>query len=174
MIKILIGPRSVGKTTVGLELAKHLNEDYYDFDEYVDRELKSIDSHIERYGVQSYRENETKLLPSFLSILSKSCVLSLGGGTIASQFQEYNKRNEDVLSGVGIIIYLSPGDEVDSALEILHQRESSRGGDKSFDETKKLFPLRKPQYEKLADLTVFVKEFSPEEIVEHIVAGLNN
>jgi len=160
----LIGQRSVGKTTVGKILAKKLHVKYFDFDKYVENKLNGIDSHIKKYGVDSYRKEEAEILVKFLSKLPKQFVISVGGGTFASQLRKISKENVKKLKKKSKIVYLSA-----KSIKILHQREKKRKGNKPFSETKKLFELRKPVYEKIYDMKVAVKNKTPKKIAEEII-----
>jgi shikimate kinase len=166
---IFIGPRSIGKSTVGKALAQKLNLEYFDFDEYVEKKIKGINQHIKNNSVESYRTEEEKILKQFVSELPEQFVVSVGGGTVASQFKEISERNVDVLKRFGKIVYLSPSENINEATEILHEREQKRKGDKDYSETLKLFELRKPVYEKVFDLKFEVKNKSPSEIVNDIL-----
>ncbi len=172
MIKIIIGPRSIGKTTIGIALSKKLNESYFDFDEFVEEKLNGINNHIKENSIESYRLEETKILNEFLKNLPNNCILSLGGGTIASQFEIFNKENVKSLRNIGRIIYLSPSESTDEAIKILHEREIKRKGNKTFEETKKLFPLRKPVYTKIADINLVIERNPVDQIVEELVRKL--
>ena len=163
---IIIGPRSIGKSTIGKALSKKLNIEYFDFDTYVEKELNGIDRHIKEDGVESYRTEEEKILKQFVSELPKSCVISVGGGTIASQFNNLSIRNSSLLKSVGNIIYLSPSENKEEATKILFEREQKRAGDKTYSETLKLFEIRKPIYEKISNLKIEVKNKSISEIIE--------
>ena len=137
----LIGSRSVGKTTVGKILAKKLRIKYFDFDEYVENKLSGIDLHIKKYGADSYRKEEAKIIVKFLSELPKQFVISVGGGTVASQLKRISQENVRKLKKKSKIVYLAA-----KSVKILHQREKKRKGNKPFSETKKLFELRRPVY----------------------------
>ncbi len=125
---ILIGPRSVGKSTIGKGLAKKLKVKYFDFDEFVEDKLDGIDKHIKKLGIESYRKQESKLLKESLSHLPNDVIISLGGGTIASQFPKLNKENIDEIKKRGKIIYLSPSNNKKEAIKILFKNERSRKG----------------------------------------------
>jgi len=163
---VFIGPRSIGKSTVGKVLAKKLEIKYFDFDRYVEKKLNGINHHIEKNSVESYRVEEEKILKQFVSELPKSCVISVGGGTIASQFNNLSIRNSSLLKSVGNIIYLSPSENKEEATKILFEREQKRAGDKTYSETLKLFEIRKPIYEKISNLKIEVKNKSISEIIE--------
>ncbi|MBW2985402.1 hypothetical protein KY313_01990 [Candidatus Woesearchaeota archaeon] len=166
MIIIFIGPRSIGKSTIGKALSKKLKVKYFDFDTYVEKELKGIDEHIEKKSVESYRVEEEKILKQFVVDIPKECILSVGGGTIASQFDEISKSNSKLLKATGKIIYLSPFENKEKAIKMLFEREQKRAGDKTYSETIKLFELRKPIYEEIFDLKIEVNDKSIAEIVE--------
>jgi len=171
---IIIGPRSVGKTTVGNLLARKLKMKYFDFDEIIEKKLKGIDKHVEKYGADSYRYKERKILKGFLSKLPKKFVVSVGGGTIASQLKYMSKKNTKDLKKKGKIIYLSPSKTKKQALNILYKNEKKRMGDKDHKETKKLFELRKPIYEKIYDIKIITNGKSSRKIVDEIKKRLTN
>ena len=108
---IFIGPRSIGKSTVGKSLAQKLNLEYFDFDEYVELKLNGIEQYIGNNSIESYRIEEKKILKQFVSELPGKCVVSVGGGTVASQFKKISERNVQILKKVGKIIYLSPPED---------------------------------------------------------------
>lgn len=166
---ILIGPRSVGKSTIGKSLAKKLKIEYFDFDEFVEKELDGIDRHIKKSGIEPYRKQESKLLKKFLSNLPNEAIISLGGGTIASQFPKLNKENINEIKKRGEIIYLSPSNNKKEAIKILFKNETSRKGNKTLEDIKRLFELRKLVYEKLSKIRVITKNKKPNQIVKEIV-----
>jgi len=170
---IFIGPRSIGKSTVGKVLAQKLNFKYFDFDEYVELKINGIDQHIKNNSVESYRIEEEKILKQFILELPKKCVVSVGGGTVASQFQDISLRNAKILKSVGTIIYLSPSEDKEAATKILLEREQKRKDDKDHSETIKLFEIRKSVYEKIFDIKIEVKNKSPSEIVEDIILNVS-
>lgn len=172
MIKIIIGPRSIGKTTIGIALSKKLNESYFDFDKFVEEKLNGINNHIKENSIESYRLEETIVLIEFLKNLPNNCIISLGGGTIASQFESFNKKNIELLYDVGTIIYLSPSESFDESIKILHEREIKREGSKTLNEIKELFPLRKSIYEKIANINLMVERKPKDQVVKELIKKL--
>jgi len=169
---IIIGPRSVGKTTIGGILANSLDLKYLDFDEFVDKELNGIDNYIDKYGVDSYRKNEEKILKKFIDKLDTRCVFSLGGGTIASQLQDISKRNSVLVKKNGKIIYLTPNIDDEKSIKKLYSNEIKRKGNKSLDDVRKLYFLRKPIYENLYDIKILTGRKSAKVISDEIVSAL--
>lgn len=80
MLIYLIGYMGCGKTTLGPRLARLLNYDWLDLDQYI--ELKyhiSIPGIFEKYGEKNFRSIEKKALHDTFDL--KNTVISTGGGT---------------------------------------------------------------------------------------------
>ncbi len=169
---ILFGPRSIGKTTVGKILAKKLKINYLDLDEFVEGKLGNIKKYSEKFGVESYRIAESEMLKEFCSNLPQECVFSIGGGTVASQFERLNKKNTSILKHCGELIYLAPPGGEEKAAKIIFSREKKRFGDKDYLETLKLLKLRKLSYEKIFDVKIEVHDKSPGKIAKEVLAKI--
>lgn len=98
----LIGLPGSGKTTVGRELSKKLNLNFYDIDALVEKEsLMFIDDLVEQYGIEKFRELENKVLKE-LNV--DKGIISCGGGIVE------NRDNKNYMDG--IVIYLDVNNEV--------------------------------------------------------------
>lgn len=96
---VLVGMPSSGKTTIGKEIAKKLNRPFYDVDEvFVNKHHMEIKEYFAKYGEQSFRVEETKIIKE-LGLL-QSVVIATGGGSVL--------KNENVraLKGNGKLIFL--------------------------------------------------------------------
>ncbi|MEN3324792.1 shikimate kinase [Mariniflexile soesokkakense] len=81
MILILIGYMASGKSTLGRILAKKLNYEFLDLDDYIETNEKSTISDIFKTDGEIYfRKKETHYLRELLES-KNNLVLSLGGGT---------------------------------------------------------------------------------------------
>ena len=91
-IVTLVGPRSVGKSSIGKIMAKSLGWNYINLDEYIDQVLKKnggIGGFTKKYGWGTYMKFLHKELKKLLSSFkNKKVVLDCGGGTISSEFPE--------------------------------------------------------------------------------------
>ncbi|MBT5023095.1 hypothetical protein HOK51_08105 [Candidatus Woesearchaeota archaeon] len=170
---ILIGPRSIGKTTIGKKLAERLNLKCYDFDSIVEEKLGNLDEYLSQFGADKYREEEHEILVEFLKSMSNKFVMSVGGGTVASQLKDVSSKNVDLLKTIGKLIYLCGSENDSRAIDILRQREESRGGNQSEEETLKLYKLRTPIYENIFDVKIIIETKKPDEIVEEIITEIN-
>lgn len=89
----------VGKTTIGKRLARRLNLEYCDLDEYIVKsENQSINELFAERGEQGFRELEREAL---VKITDSKIVISTGGG--APCFFD----NLDIMLKNGIVVWLS-------------------------------------------------------------------
>ncbi|MFY8107689.1 MAG: shikimate kinase [Bacteroidia bacterium] len=88
-----------GKTTLGKKLAKELNFDWIDSDNYIENaEGKSVSELFEKHGEEYFRKLEKKSLEEFLNL--NKVLISCGGG-----FPVFNQNNKTMLEN-GFCIYL--------------------------------------------------------------------
>ncbi|MFP4846368.1 shikimate kinase [Winogradskyella sp. PE311] len=81
MIVVLMGYMGSGKSTIGKELAKILNYEFIDLDQYIeDEELNLVSDIFSAKGEIYFRKQETKYLKKIINS-SDDMVLALGGGT---------------------------------------------------------------------------------------------
>lgn len=81
MIVVLIGYMASGKSTIGRILAKKLNYDFLDLDDYIEeKENAPISTIFQLHGEIAFRKLETHCLNELLSH-TNNIVLSVGGGT---------------------------------------------------------------------------------------------
>ena len=95
---ILVGMPGCGKTTIGQMIAKRLDYDFCDLDEYiVEKENMSIDKMFEK-GEDYFRDIESSGVRDIIKM--KETVISTGGGVI--------KRHEniEILQKNGFIIFI--------------------------------------------------------------------
>ena len=102
---ILLGYMGAGKTTVGRELAKHLNLMFYDLDWYIENRFKKKVSQIfAEEGEEGFRKKERNMLHEVAEF--EDVVISLGGG--AACFFD----NMDYINQQGETIYLKGTPEI--------------------------------------------------------------
>ena len=139
----LIGMPGCGKTTVGKKLADHLGYEFKDLDLMIEEDSLMVISDIfERYGEETFRNQETKILSE---ITGDNLVISTGGGIIK------RKSNKDHMKGIVIYIKVSLEE-----LERRLQNDSSRPllQDNTLED---LYLERKELYEEFADFTIHNK-----------------
>jgi len=151
-------------------VAAHLQQDFVDLDHKVLQKLgaTSVSKTFHDIGEAAWREAERVELTSLLAA-TKSCVLSLGGGTpmapgVADLLQTAKARNEI------FIALLDPGET-----ELVNRLRNNRGdrpllnaakasGDTAADaaaEVRSLFESRMPLYRSLANVIVDTNKSEP-------------
>jgi shikimate kinase len=103
-IVYLTGFMASGKSTIGPILANTLGWSFIDLDKFIEqKEGKSIKVIFEENGEDYFREIETQALKDTCEL--ENYIISLGGGTIASQ------TNLDIIKSSGYLIYLESSAE---------------------------------------------------------------
>lgn len=141
---VLIGMPSCGKTTVGRQIAKELNREFYDSDEYLVNKLgRSTNDIFEKDSEEYFRDIEEKVIKE-LSMKS-GVVIATGGGVILKE------ENMNRLAGNGYICF------IDRDISLLTPTLSRPTAD-SKEKIKKLYETRYPLYLKYADRVFETKE----------------
>lgn len=140
---ILIGMPGCGKTEIGKMLAKSLNRDFVDMDEYIEKTLNKTVSQIFENGEQYFRNLESKA--AYKLSEKVNLVISTGGGVI--------KRIDNIknLSKNGIIIFIDrPVDNIASDADIQKRPLLKDDVSKLYE----LFDMRYEIYKKCCDFQV--------------------
>ena len=156
---VLIGMPGVGKSTIGVLLAKRLNYAFLDTDIYIQtREGKSLQQIIQASGAAGFCDIEERYI---LSVNVSAHVIAPGGSVV------YRQKAMDHLRSDGIIIHL------DLALKQLKKRLDdidARGVVIAPDQIlEDLFAERHPLYLKYADVTVVTDGLTPDQVVNKII-----
>lgn len=96
---ILIGMPGCGKTTIGKVLARELNYNFYDMDDYIEETSNISIKEIFNRSEDEFRKLETEACKELA--LKKRCVISTGGGVVKRDI------NMDILKEVGVIIFIN-------------------------------------------------------------------
>lgn len=162
--RILIGMPGVGKSTVGVILAKILGYHFVDSDLVIQQqEQRLLKEIIEQDGIDGFLaiENQTN---AGLDV-SKSIIATGGSAVYGQEAMEHFKE-------IGQVIYLRV------AFEQLEKRLGNiknRGVVIRKGQTlRELYEERVPLYEKYADIIIDEDGQNPEETIEAILKALNN
>lgn len=176
-IVTLVGPRSVGKSSIGKIMAKSLGWILIDLDEYMNKVLEKdggIGGFTKKFGWDKYMKILHKELKILLSSLKdKKVVLDCGGGTISSEFPE-SELNAHLLKRHSKIVLILPHEEEEGGLQILLEREknrphfSGRSHKELEEKTRKDYFERVPGMKKFAHEIIHTNEKPPREIAKII------
>jgi len=159
---VLIGMPGVGKSTVGVLLAKATSRDFLDTDVYVQaQEGRSLQEIIDREGTEAFCRLEERHV---LSLTCRSCVIATGGSVV------YHAAAMQHLASQGIIIHLHLDlPALETRLTNLHSRGVVMAPGQTLGQ---LFTERQPLYQKYAHHTIPCGAQTHEEIVGEIARRL--
>lgn len=152
----------VGKSTVGVVLAKVLGYQFVDADLVIqEQEGKLLREIIAEVGTEGFIEVENRVNAS---LMVRHSVIATGGSVV------YGAEAMEHLSQIGTVVYLS------LPFEILNKRlHDIKGRGVALREgqtLRDLFEERVPLYEKYADITVDEYGLNVEQTIEKVVAAL--
>jgi shikimate kinase len=156
---VLIGMPGVGKSTVGVLLAKRLNYSFLDTDIYIQtREGKSLQELIQIHGAAGFCDIEERYI---LSVDATSHVIAPGGSVV------YKSKAMEHLGTNGAIIHLDL--ELDRLKKRLDDIDARGVVIAPGQKIKDLYAQRQPLYSKFADFTVVTDGLTPDQVVGKII-----
>lgn len=156
---VLIGMPGVGKSTIGVVLAKVLGYRFIDADLVIqEKEKKLLREIIAEVGAEGFIEVENRINSE---IMAEHAIIATGGSVV------YGADAMTHLKEIGTVIYLKlPYDTLEKRLNdikgrgvVLKEGQTLRG----------LYEERVPLYEKYADLIVDENELNVEQTIEKIL-----
>lgn len=156
---ILIGMPGVGKSTIGVILAKMLGYTFVDADIVIqNQEKRLLKDIIKAEGVEGFIEIENRINAN---INGDKCIIATGGSAV------YGKDAMEHYKKIGKILYLKIG--YDALSGRLHDIKGRGVVLKDGQDLKALYEERCPLYEKYADYTVCEDDLTIEETIEKIL-----
>ena len=160
---VLIGMPACGKSVTGVVLAKSLNKKFIDTDLLIQEKAgKGLQRIINEDGVEAFKRLEEEVL---LTVDPINAVIATGGSAV------YYDNAMDHLKEDGTVIYIDvPLKDIKKRLYNIKTRGVAMGKGQTIDD---LYAMRKPLYEKYADITVSSGNGnSMEKTVEAIISAL--
>ncbi|MGN0351381.1 MAG: shikimate kinase [Roseburia sp.] len=161
---VLIGMPGVGKSTVGVILAKVLGYQFVDADLVIqEEEGKLLREIIAEVGADGFIEVENRVNAG---LMVEHSVIATGGSVV------YGAQAMEHLKEIGTVVYLAlPFEVLDKRLQDIKGRGVVLREGQSL---KDLYEERVPLYEKYADITVDEYGLNVEETIEKLVAKLES
>ncbi len=162
----VVGFMGIGKTTVGQLLAKKLGKKCIKMDLLIERKAgKSIPEIFQQDGEIAFRELEIEVTKEIAS--EKYSVIDCGGGIVL------NKINIDRLKKEGIIVCLtaSPSTILDRTTNDENKKPLLKGDNPALT-IRELLWLRRPFYERAADITIHTSKLDIDSVVDQIINRL--
>lgn len=160
----LIGFMGAGKTAAGKVLAEKLGRKFIELDFLVEQKAgKSIPEIFQKDGEIAFRELEIEVTKEVAK--NSNLVIACGGGIVL------NKINIDRLKQVSVIVYLtaSPGAILKRVLSDGETRPLLKVSEKAL-KIRELLKLRRPFYERAADVRIDTSKLDVESVAEQIIA----
>lgn len=156
---VLIGMPGVGKSTIGVVLAKMLGYDFIDADLVIqEKEKKLLREIIAEVGAEGFIKVENRVNSS---IEAEHAIIATGGSVV------YGAEAMAHLKEIGTVLYLKlPYEELQKRLRDIKGRGVVL---KDGQTLKDLYEERVPLYEKYADLTVDEERCSIEQTIDKIL-----
>lgn len=154
----LIGMPGVGKSTVGVVLAKNMGMSFLDSDLVIqEQEGKKLHELIEEHGIDGFLEIEARVNAS---LNPKTAVIATGGSAV------YSEQAMQHLKSIAMVCYLKlPYENIEERLGDLAERGVVlREG----ETLRQLYEERIPLYEKYANITVECENKNIREIVTEL------
>ncbi len=160
---ILIGMPGVGKSTIGVLLAKQMGLSFHDTDIGIQAAQGcSLQEIIDRDGVLRFREIEERCV---LALACRSHVIATGGSVV------YSPRAMAHLGAMGTIMHLAlDAERLMLRLSNLKTRGVLRAPGQTIAD---LYRERQPLYRRYAHLTIDCRDAAPDSLVNRIVAHLS-
>ena len=157
-----------GKTTLGRQLARRLNMEFYDSDRIIEeRTGADIPLIFEKEGEEGFRKRETAVIDEFTQ--KQGIVLATGGGAVL------NEVNRQHLKSRGTVFYLNS--DLESLLERTHKdknRPLLQGEESPAAILTRLIEQRDPLYRETADHIVDTSNSSLRYVIQAIISHLDN
>ena len=160
----LIGMPGVGKSTVGVILAKVMGYQFLDADLVIqEKEGKLLSEIIEEIGTDGFVQVENRINAG---LMCSRTIIATGGSVV------YGQQAMKHLKEIGIVVYLEvPFSVIEKRLSDIKGRGVVlKDGQTLYD----LFMERTPLYEKYADVRISEEGLNVEETVERLVEKLQN
>jgi shikimate kinase len=159
---VLIGMAGVGKSTVGVLLAKALSRPFVDTDLIIQAaEGRRLQDILDADGLDAFRRTEERHV---LALDVRDAVIATGGSVVYSDAAMAHLKRY----GVAIYLQLDP-----ATLEARVRQADPRGLAIAPGQTfQELYRERKPLYERHADITIDCAGLTHDEVVARIVRAL--
>ena len=165
---IVVGITGVGKTTIGKQLAEHLDKQFIDLDKYIEVGCGvDIPTIFELEGEQGFRERETEALNQVIHSY-ENYVLSLGGGCVIR-----SENRQIILKNSGLVVQLIA--DLDIIVERLEKSPNKRpllANQDLHQKISALYAARKDLYEMVSDITINTSRLRPYQIIEIVRRNL--
>jgi hypothetical protein len=177
---VIIGPPTVGKSTVSKILSERLSIPRISMDEVLFSYFSEVgfdENHWKLIGEKLGRPAAYRYLKVFGSygvrrILEshKDCVFDFGGGGVTGEFPDEFDAIKSALQHFKNVVFLSPSPDKKESLQYLYQRLGIKPPGWTILE----HIIYQPAHETLAKHTVYIKDKTPTQVADEILTKIEN
>ena len=166
MVIFLIGMMGVGKSTVGLALAKMLDYEFVDLDAVIAKNTElSISQIFEQFGEAEFRNIEKRILKE--NIRENAVIATGGGSVINAENRELMEKTENKK----VIWLKAPPSVIAKRLNEDVTRPLLKGKN-IVEQIAELLKIREEMYGAVADVVLDTENYTQYELAEKIVGLL--
>lgn len=163
----LIGPMGAGKTTIGRQLARQLEIDFYDSDwEIESRTGVDIPMIFEYEGEDGFRRRECAVIAELTRLAP--IVLATGGGAVLAQ------ENRQCLNENGFVVYLRCPVSRQMERTMHDNNRPLLNQDQPQEKLENLMRIRGPLYQSCADIIVDTGNLSSRMAIKKILESFRS
>lgn len=167
----MIGPASVGKSTVGKLLATKINYRFVDIDLEFCRRIKLVPDYMREFGYVGYCEANSALADKLIKENPTRTVFATPAGYLVHEAAPHIvKKNLGAIS-TGISVLLLPSEDPAHGVHEIVRRQLFRWDEAKEQNEREKFLTRFGKYEKYGDIKIYSLE-GPELVAEKIIAEL--
>jgi shikimate kinase len=167
----MIGPASVGKSTVGELLAGKIGYHFVDIDMEFCGRIQLIPDYINEFGYVSYCEANAELVDELLRENSARTVFATPAGYLVHETASHvAEKNRGTISG-GISVLRLPAEDPDRGVQEIVRRQLYRWNDAKEHKEREKFLARHEKDKNYGDIKIFSFE-GPEIVAAKVVAEL--
>ncbi len=163
---VLVGPMGAGKSTIGRLLARELGYRFLDSDRIIEERCgANIPWIFDVEGEEGFRQRETNMLRELSQ--EPRTVLATGGGAVMRE------ENHPLLKRDALVVYLRTSIEQQVERTRRDQNRPLLQSENPEAVLRRLFAIRDPIYQKLADIIMQTDRKSPRLVVRQLVNRIN-
>jgi len=168
----LVGPASVGKTTIGNLLANEMGWQFIDVDKEFCEQIELIPHYIKKHSYAGYSEANSELVDRLIKKNPARTVFATPSGYLVHEDSLHliEKHLGVIKSGTSIL--LLPSQNSEEGVEAIVRRQLNRWDDVFADEERKRFLERFEKYKNYGDIQIFSME-QPEVITRILMRKLS-
>jgi shikimate kinase len=164
----MIWPGGVGKTTIGLLLAKELWRTFIDIDDIFKKTIQPVTPYVQEFWYECYIHRNTALFIEMMKTVKPNTVISLSWWFLVYPF------SNDHLVEHGTTILLLPSDDIVESVEIVMPRQATRDFFLNMDHERERFTTRYNAYQGKWDIVIYTWARPPKDIASEVSSAYQN